>query len=62
MDFILEKDFVIPKGTIFKEKVCNTEYYEGNYEAIISTSKDSCANFIIDNDVIADNKDIFRGI
>lgn len=62
MDFILEKDFIVPKGTIFKEKICTTEYYNGNYEAIIATSKDSCANFIIDKDVIEENKDTFREI
>ena len=48
----LRKDFVIPKGTVFNLKDCNTTFYkETNYEALIEINNDNCGSFIIGCDV-----------
>ena len=58
---LLKKDFVIPTGTVLNE--CGglkVEFSSGNYESIIGTSKDSCASFYVNEDVIYDNPDTFE--
>lgn len=49
---ILKNDFVIPKGTEFELIPSNTvrTYGEGNYEAIIATSKDTTMDVVINED------------
>ena len=50
--FLLKEDFVIPKGTRFDLKDCDTTFYKGtNYEALISVNKDNCGRFIVGTDV-----------
>ena len=49
---ILEKDFVIPKGTIFELMEGDAIFYGGtNYAASISINKDNCGRFIVGIDV-----------
>jgi len=50
--FILEEDFVISKGTMFKLMDGDATFYKGaNYEALISVNKDNCGRFIIGTDI-----------
>jgi len=50
--FLLKEDFVIPKGTRFDLKDCDTTFYKGtNFEALISVNKDNCGHFIVGCDV-----------
>ena len=49
---ILEQDFIIPKGTIFKLMDGDATFYKGtNYEASISVSKDNCGRFIVGTEI-----------
>lgn len=49
---ILEKDFVIPKGTIFELMEGDATFYKGtNYEALISVNKDNCGRFIVGTEI-----------
>lgn len=60
----LKKGFIIPAGTEFDliPKGTKTTYYNSNFETFIETSEDSTAHFIINEDVINDNPDIFEVI
>jgi len=50
--FLLKEDFVIPKGTRFDLKDCDTTFYKGtNFEALISVNPDNCGHFIVGCDV-----------
>ena len=50
--FLLTEDFIIPKGTRFDLKDCDTTFYKGtNYEALISVNKDNCGRFIVGTDI-----------
>ena len=61
MKLILKKDYIIPAGTVFEKIPGGTkrEYGCGNYEAIISTSKDTvmCINATKDE---LDCTDLFK--
>lgn len=49
---ILEKDFVIPKGTIFELMEGDAHFYSGaNYEALIEVNKDNCGRFIVGTEI-----------
>lgn len=49
---ILEKDFIIPKGTIFELMEGDATFYKGtNYEASISVNKDNCGRFIVGTEI-----------
>jgi len=61
MKLILQKDFVIPAGTVF-EKIpggMKREYGCGNYEALIGTSKDTTMYIDICEDEL-DCSDLFK--
>ena len=48
----LKKDFVIPKGTVFKLKDSDTTFYrETNYDTLIDINKDNCGWLIVGVDV-----------
>lgn len=50
--FILQQDFVIPKGTMFKPMDGDSTIYKGaNYEASISVNKDNCGRFFIGTNI-----------
>ena len=48
MKMVLLKDLVIPAGTVFKDAPIKTERASGHIEAIIATSKNTCAFVTID--------------
>jgi len=49
---MLEKDFVIPKGTMFELMEGDAHFYGGaNYEALISVNKDNCGRFIVGTEI-----------
>jgi len=50
--FMLQEDFIIPKGTRFDLMDGDATFYKGaNFEALISVNKDNCGRFIIGTDV-----------
>lgn len=51
MIYRLKKDFIIPKGTEFRNvDSTQTAWISGNYEAIIGITDDNAASFIINDD------------
>ncbi len=55
MIYRLKKDFVIPKGTEFRNvDSTQTTWISGNYEAIISITDDKAASFIINDEFQGD--------
>ena len=58
----LQKDFVIPAGTEFELIPGGTkrEFGNGNYEALISTSKDTTVSIVITDDELK-YTDLFKG-
>ena len=49
---ILDKDFIIPKGTIFELMEGDATFFKGtNYSASISVNKDNCGRFIVGTEI-----------
>jgi hypothetical protein len=48
----LNRDIIIPKGTIFNLMDGNTTFYKGaNYKTSIDINKDNCGSLIIGTDI-----------
>lgn len=59
--FRVKQDITIKAGTVLQKDGSTHTSIDGAF-VTLETSKDSCANFIIDDDVLADRQDLFEEI
>lgn len=58
-EYVLKQDYIIPAGTKLGRAPVKTEYGTPHYEILVGFGRDECASFILDEDILKQNPDLF---